>query len=115
MTSLLEKRGGEHANDSPKTEDLGRYLRHCLIHKGRGGSNFGDILQKVRDKLDGWKIEVLSRAVRLTLAQHVLSNTGIIHMQLQRLPKKVHKEVNIAIRSCVWGSTSTCKKIHLLN
>lgn len=60
----------------PKTDDLGRYLGHRLIHKGRCSNGFCDLLQKVKDKLDGWKIGVLSRAPRLTLAQSVLSNMG---------------------------------------
>lgn len=96
-------------------EDIGRYPGHRLIHKRRGGYDFDDILQKVRDRFDGWKTKVLSRAARLTLAQSMLSNMGAFHMQLQRLPRRVHKEFDKAIKSCVWGSTATCKKIHLLN
>lgn len=99
----------------PKTDDLGRYLGHRLVHKGRSGYDFSDILQKVRYKLNGWKTLVLSRAARLTLAQSVLSNMGIFHMQLQRLPRRVHMELDKAIKNCVRGSTTTCKEVHLLN
>lgn len=84
----------------PKTDDLGRYLGHRLIHKGRCGNGFDDLLQRVRDKLDGWKTGCLSRTAILTLAQSVLSNMGMFHMQLQRLPRRRHKELDMNIKSC---------------
>lgn len=36
-------------------------------------------------------------------------------MQLQRLPKSFHKEMDKSIRQCVWGSSASDREVHLLN
>lgn len=86
-----------------------------MIHKGRGGSHQESILERVRCKLDGWKSTCLSRAGRFTLAKSVISSMCIFYMQAQRLTKKTHSELDKAARRCIWGSSPTKKKIHLLN
>lgn len=99
----------------PLTMDLGRYLGHRLAHRGRNRHGYGEILQRVRDKLDGWKTRCLSRAGRLTLARSVLGGIGIFQMQIQQMPTCFHKEMDKYMRQCVWGSSPANKKIHLLN
>lgn len=99
----------------PLTGELGRYLGHHLIHKGRGDGEHGGILDKVRGKLEGWKSRCLSWAGRLTLAMAVINNIGVFYMQAQRLSTKTHKEIDRAVRQCIWGSSALKKKIHLLN
>lgn len=46
----------------PRTTELGRYLGHHLVQKGRNRYGYSEIIQKVKDKLDGWKSKCLSRA-----------------------------------------------------
>lgn len=58
----------------PLTLDLGCYLGHYLVHWGKNINGYRILLQKVKDKLDGWKAKCLSRAGRITLAQSVLNN-----------------------------------------
>lgn len=99
----------------PLTLELGRYLGHRLMHKGRGGDQHVSILDKVRHKLEGWKSTRLSRAGRLTLAKSVLSNMAIFYMQTQRLPERTHKELDMAVKRCIWGSLMNKRKIHLLS
>lgn len=53
----------------PLKNELGHYLGHTLVHKGRSGSQSGDIRDRVKRKLDGWKAACLSKAGRLTLAK----------------------------------------------
>lgn len=99
----------------PLTADLGRYLGHQLIHQGRNNSGHAKLLQRVRDKLDGWKTKCLSRAGRITLAKSVLTGMSIFHMQVQKLPTRVHKELDKAVRLCVWGSSTERRPIHLVS
>lgn len=83
------------------TSYMGRYLGHHLLHKGRRSQGLGKLLERVRDKLDGWKARCLSRARRLTLAQSVLNGMDVFSMQTQRLPTWVHKELDKSVRRCV--------------
>lgn len=39
----------------------------------------------------------------------------MFHKQTQKLPSKVHKELDTAVRQCVWGSSAEQRKIHLLS
>lgn len=64
----------------PLTRELGRYLGHQLIHKGRNDDRYEGILNKIRGKLEGWKSCCLSKAGRLTLAKTVISNMGVFYM-----------------------------------
>lgn len=52
-------------------------------------------------RLEGWKLKCLSRAVRITMAKSVLNSIPIFHMQLEKMPTCVHKELNKAVRKCV--------------
>lgn len=65
--------------------------------------------------MEGWKAKCMSRAGRITLAQSILNNMTIFHMQLQRLPSKIHKELDKAVRHYIWGSSAERRKIHLIN
>lgn len=63
-----------------------------------------DILLQIHDRDEGWKLKCLSRTCRITLAQSVLAAIPIFYMQLERLPTWVHREIDNAVRKCVWGS-----------
>lgn len=52
---------------------------------------------------------------RLTLAKNVLSSKAVFYMQAQKLSGKIHEKIDKAVRQCLWGSSPTKKKIHLLN
>lgn len=71
--------------------------------------------KKIRDKLDGWKIEVLSTVAKLTLAKSILRNMGTFHMQLQQLLRRIHTELDKAITSRVWGSNASNTRKLFLN
>lgn len=62
--------------------------------------------------MEGW---VFVQCGQIDLCRLVLSSIGIVHMQLQRLPKRVRKELDKGIRNCAWGSTASTRRIHLLN
>lgn len=78
----------EEANDLSSvlgislTAELGKYLGHPLIHRGRSSCKEDALVQRVRSKLEGWKSCCLSRVGRLTLARSLLCNMGVFYMQL---------------------------------
>lgn len=97
----------------PRTLELGHYLGHHILHQGRNWVTHNNLLQKVRAQLDRWKTKVLSRAGRLTLAKSVVSTMVNFLMQFQKLPTRIHKELDRQVRRCVLGtqmikSTSIC-------
>lgn len=94
----------------PRTPEIGRYLPHHLMHKGRSNGSQGVLIQKVKEKLEGWKSRCLSRTGRLNLAKFVLSNMVVFHMQLQKLKRSTHKELDKTIRECIWGSSTAREK-----
>lgn len=73
------------------------------------------LLQKRIDRLEGWKARCLSRAGRITLAKSVMNSIPIFYMQLEKLPSELNKEIDRAIRRCVWGEFRSERKTHLLN
>lgn len=75
----------------PLTLELGRYLGHHLIYKGRSGSRQCTLLEKVKGKLEGWKSSCLSRAGRLTLAKSVLSNMVAFTCSVKDCQRRITK------------------------
>lgn len=69
----------------------------------------------MKDKLSGWKTKCLSTTGRLTLAKTVISNMANFYMQTERLPASVRKEVDRAVRQCVWRASADQRKVHILS
>lgn len=88
----------------PKTADLGRYLGHKLPHQGKASNVHVPLLQRIKAKLGGWKTKCLSSVGRVTLAKTMVNSMAIFGMQATKLPAGVHKELDKAVRCCVWGS-----------
>lgn len=98
----------------PRTCHLRKYLGHHLLHRGRNRDAHVDLVECVKKRLKGWKLRCLSRAGRLTLAQSVLGSIPIFHMQMERLPSWVHKDLDRAMRRCVWGKDDDSGGVHIL-
>lgn len=78
----------------PLTKDLGVHLGHQLVHQGINHKLHSRLLERMRGRLKGWKSKNLSRAGRITLAKSVLNSVPVFFMQLERLPVKIHKEID---------------------
>lgn len=76
---------------------------------------FGDLLDKVRKKLVGWKKIFLSFAGRLVLIKSVLMAIPAYAMQTALLPNAVIEEIEKCARNFLWGKTDGEKRIYHLN
>lgn len=99
---------------SPSTDNLGKYLGMPLIHSRINKYTYANIVDKVQNRLSGWKSKSLSMAGRLTLIQAVTSSSPIYAMQTARLPASSCSKIDKLNRNFLWGDTDQRKKIHLI-
>lgn len=76
------------------TKDLGRYLRVPLSFAKGKGRSMQYVVERVKKRLAGWKINCLSLAGRVTLAKSVMGAIPIYPMMISSLPKAVRRSAN---------------------
>ncbi|KAL8141076.1 hypothetical protein V2J09_007097 [Rumex salicifolius] len=103
------------AGNIPTAEDLGRYLGVNLNKKKASRNQYRHIVDKVNNRLNGWKARYLSIAGRFTLVKSVIEFVPYFAMQTSSLPLTICDEVEQKGRSFIWGSTKEKRKVHLLN
>ena len=94
------------------TSNLGKYLGIPIKHPGTTSLDFNFVLNKVSQKLAGWKANLLSMAGRMVLIQSSLSTIPAYVMQCAHLPGKILDGIDLINNFFLWGSTETTKKIH---
>ena len=97
------------------TQNLGRYLGFPLLHQGRNGNAFNFVIERIQNKLAGWRSKLLSKAGKLILVKAAASPIADYSMQCHALPIKVCNAVDKLIRNFLWGSSGEKRKIHLVN
>ena len=97
------------------TNNLGRYLGFPILHKGRNGNAYNFVIERVQDKLAGWKARVLSPAGKRVLINSASTPIVEYYMQCCALPANVCKAVDKLHRDFLWGSTEEKRKLHLVN
>lgn len=75
---------------------------------------FVKVLDRVKDKLKGWKAKHLSLAGRQVLAQSVLSTIPFYVMQSAMLPLGVCNKIDKMIRQFIWGGSNTSRACSLV-
>ena len=70
------------------------------------------MLERVKQKLAGWKANLLSLAGRVVLIQASTSTIPAYIMQITALPKKLIDNIDRVNRNFLWGSTEEAKKVH---
>ena len=55
------------------TPNLGKYLGFLIKHPGSTSQDFNFVVERVQNKLQGWKANLLSMVGRVVIAQSVLS------------------------------------------
>ncbi|GAA0187389.1 hypothetical protein LIER_34677 [Lithospermum erythrorhizon] len=97
-----------------ETPSLGRYLGFLLKVGKLPLREFTFILDKV-NTLRGWKASCLSLAARKVLIQSTSSAIPNCYCQFIVLPKIICSKIDQVNLAFLWGSTSTKKKMHLVN
>jgi hypothetical protein len=94
---------------------LGKYLGANIAAGRTTRGKFNHIIEKIQNRLSGWKHQCLSLAGRLTLSNSVLSSIPYYHMQYAKLPKTLCNEMEKIQRGFLWGDTDQSRKPHLIS
>ena len=98
-----------------KTNDLGRYLGMPILHGKISKGTYAAILEKIDERLSGWKVDRLSFAGRVTLAKSVLNAIPSYAMQTIKLPRSLCDAIDKKIQNFIWGTHGDIRKPHLAN
>lgn len=74
----------------PMTPQLGKHLGVPFIQSRISNSIYTEVLERVQNKLQGWKTRVLSIEARVTLAKVVISAIPTYVMQTASRPKGLY-------------------------
>ena len=89
MCSILEFRS---------TSSIGKYLGIPIKHQGQSNQDFNFILDRMKQKLSGWKANLLSMAGRTVLIQASLATILNYTTQCAYLPSKVLDGIDKIVR-----------------
>lgn len=99
----------------PITDDLGWYLGTQLVHHRHDKVLCNHLIKRYKKKMNGWKAKCLSLAGRIMLANSIITILPVFQMQAALIPTVVTKEMDRAIRRCIWGELEGQQKVHLIN
>ena len=85
------------------TPSLGKYLGIPIKHPGSSSQDFNFILDRVKNKLAGWKANLLSLAGRAVLIQASLAAIPAYVMQCTHILNKILKGVDWVNKNFLWG------------
>ncbi|XP_061350333.1 uncharacterized protein LOC133295506 [Gastrolobium bilobum] len=97
-----------------QTKNLGRYLGYRMKHGRTSKLHYGEIMDRVNNRLNGWKKQCLSMAGRVTLVKSVISTIPMFHMQNSLLPVGICEEIEKKQRNFIWGDTDEQRKHHAI-
>lgn len=98
----------------PLVNNFGKYLGVPSIHGRKTSALYREVLDRVKNRLEGWKTKYLSFAGRHTLLQSVLSAIPMYSMQTSMLPLGVCYELEKISRKFLWGSKQGERKCNLV-
>ena len=74
--------------------------------------DFNFIVNRMKQKLAGWKASLLSQVRRAVLVQSSLSRIPNYMLQYTHLPAKVLDSIDRVDKNFLWGSSKSSKKMH---
>ena len=86
--------------------NIGKYLSVPLLQERLTAESCQFIIDRMNQRLSGWKVTSLSLAGRVTLTRSALATIPSYVMQTMLLPVSVVKKIDQICRSFVWGSTT---------
>lgn len=97
------------------TPNLGKYLGFPLRQPRSLSRDFNFVIERVQNKLQGWKACMLSMAGRITLSESAIFAIPSYVMQCCLLPSRVLNNLDKVNRNFIWGSSEDRKKIHMVS
>ena len=94
------------------TLNLGKYLGIPIKHLGSSSQDYNFVLDRVKQKLAGWKANLLSMAGRNVLIQVSLATISTYVMQCAHLPGKILDGLDSVNRNFLCCSSEAARKIH---
>ncbi|KAJ4765712.1 RNA-directed DNA polymerase (reverse transcriptase)-related family protein [Rhynchospora pubera] len=82
------------------------YLGMMISQAGDLKRNGRMVLDRIRNKLAGWKSHMLSQAGRLVMIKAVLMALPVYAVSLEMFPKRVIREINSLLAKFLWGKTN---------
>lgn len=96
-------------------EDSEKYLGIIVTQQGRENEyTQGLLLERMRAKLAGWRVGLLSAAGRLALIKAVLVSIPIYYMSVGELAQSTIGELNKLVRLFFWGQTGEERHMSLI-
>ena len=94
------------------TSFLGKYLGFPLKHPGSSSQEYNFILDRVKQKLSGWKANMLSLARQNVLIQAFLATIPSYVMQCNFLLDRILNGLDRLNQNFLWGTSEATKKIY---
>lgn len=101
--------------EAREAQEQEKYLGILVTQQGGGRDlSHNQLVEKVQEKLPGWKANLLSHAGRLTMVKAVLMSLPVYYMSIARLPTRTVKTVTATIRKFLWGKLDKTRYISLI-
>ena len=94
------------------TSTIMKYLGILIKESGSLTRDFNFIVNRMKQKLAGWKASLLSQVRRAVLVQSSLSTIPNYMLQCTHLPAKVLDSIDRVDKNFLWGSSKSSKKMH---
>ena len=94
------------------TPFLGKYLGIPMKQPGISSQDYNFILDRVKQKLSGWKANMLSLAGCTVLIQASSATIPSYVMQCTHQPVRILDGIDWVNRNFLWGSTESANKVH---
>lgn len=90
------------------TTNLDKYLGFPMMKGKAKKEDYNFLLDRIQSKLASWKLKLLNRAGRQTLANDVICSIPSYSMQISWLPQNVCNSIDCTVRDFIWkGSASS--------
>ncbi|PNY01940.1 ribonuclease H [Trifolium pratense] len=97
-----------------EASSLGNYLGVPALGRKPRSNDFYYLIDKVKNRLAGWKAKQLSMAGRITLAKSVIQAILIYPMMSMQVPRSCLDDIEKIQCSFIWGDTENVKKLHTI-
>ena len=96
-------------------KQIGTYLGTPIFTSRRKVSSYQFIIDKIRNKIEGWQTRYLSVARRVTLIKSITNTIPIYSMQTTLLLEKTCKEIDRLNRSFFWANSTHHRDCHTIS